>query len=282
MTGDGVNDILPVRSADVGVAMQSGSPATRGVADLVLVHDDFSMLPEAIRDGQRIVAAMAVTLTLLLARTFYVLMIIVGASVLRLPFPITPRENTILAFVTVGVPIIILALWVRPGPSRAGLLAQTLRTSIPVSVGVAIVALPAYAVSLHGGASTDAARTILTTVASFLGIGALTLIPVADYERGRIRMPSWVRVTTLVASLVGTYVVVLSTPLGRSFFQLAPLPWEIVGTLLAIAAVWTAAVIAIHHTRIVQRGIDALTAGSMRLAARPRAMGRSMVSAERT
>ena len=80
MTGDGVNDILPVRTADVGVAMQSGSPATRGVADLVLVRDDFSILPEAIRDGQRIVAAMAATLTVLLARTFYVLLIIVGCG----------------------------------------------------------------------------------------------------------------------------------------------------------------------------------------------------------
>ena len=116
MTGDGVNDILPVRTADVGVAMQSGSPATRGVADLVLVRDDFSILPEAIRDGQRIVAAMAATLTVLLARTFYVLLIIVGASLLGLPFPFTPRQNSILAFITVGVPIIVLALWVRPGP----------------------------------------------------------------------------------------------------------------------------------------------------------------------
>ena len=122
MTGDGVNDILPVRTADVGVAMQSGSPATRGVADLVLVRDDFSILPEAIRDGQRIVAAMAATLTVLLARTFYVLLIIVGAALLELPFPFTPRQNSILAFITVGVPIIVLALWVRPGPSRAGLL----------------------------------------------------------------------------------------------------------------------------------------------------------------
>ena len=261
MTGDGVNDILPVRTADVGVAMQSGSPATRGVADLVLVRDDFSILPEAIRDGQRIVAAMAATLTVLLARTFYVLLIIVGASILELPFPFTPRQNSILAFITVGVPIVVLALWVRPGPSRAGLLMQTLRISIPLSLGVVAVALPVYAVSLLNGASADAARTILTTLASFLGIGALTLIPIAADERGRLRMPAWARVAALIGSMVGLYLVVLSTAPGRSFFQLEPLPWEIVGTLLVIAATWTAAVIAIHHTRIVQRGIDVLIAG---------------------
>ncbi|MFL5751073.1 MAG: HAD-IC family P-type ATPase [Chloroflexota bacterium] len=261
MTGDGVNDILPVRTADVGVAMQSGSPATRGVADLVLVRDDFSILPEAIRDGQRIVAAMAATLTVLLARTFYVLLIIVGATLLDLPFPFTPRQNSILAFITVGVPIVVLALWVRPGPSRAGLLGQTLRISIPLSLGVVAVALPVYAVSLLNGASADAARTILTTLASFLGIGALTLIPIAADESGRIRMPAWVRVAGLVASMVGLYLVALSTTPGRSFFQLAPLPWEIVVTLLVIAGTWTAAVIAIHQTRIVQRGIDLLIVG---------------------
>ena len=164
------------------------------MADLVLVRDDFSILPEAIRDGQRIVAAMAATLTVLLARTFYVLLIIVGAALLELPFPFTPRQNSILAFITVGVPIVVLALWVRPGPSRAGLLMQTLRISIPLSLGVVAVALPVYAVSLLNGASAEAARTILTTLASFLGIGALTLIPIAADDRGRIRMPAWARV----------------------------------------------------------------------------------------
>ena len=258
MTGDGVNDILPVRTADVGVAMQSGSPATRGVADLVLVRDDFSILPEAIRDGQRIVAAMAATLTVLLARTFYVLLIIVGASLLQLPFPFTPRQNSILAFVTVGVPILVLALWVKPGPSRSGLLGQTLRISVPLSLGIVAVALPVYATALLNGASPDVARTMLTTVASFMGIGALILIPVAADESGRVRMPAWMRTVVLVAALTTVYLVILVTGPGRSFFQLSSLPVEIVSTLGLVAAAWTWAVLHIHRTRIVQRAIDLL------------------------
>ena len=261
MTGDGVNDILPVRTADVGVAMQSGSPATRGVADLVLVRDDFSILPEAIRDGQRIVAAMAATLTVLLARTFYVLMIIVGSALIQLPFPFTPRQNSILAFVTVGVPILVLALWVRPGPSRSGLLGQTLRISIPLSLGVVAVALPVYAVALLNGASPDVARTMLTTIATFMGIGALILIPVAADDEGRVRMPAWMRTVVLVGALTIAYVVILSTGQGRAFFQLSPLPVEIVATLGVIAGAWTWAVLHIHRTRVVQRGIDQLIAG---------------------
>jgi cation-transporting P-type ATPase E len=265
MTGDGVNDILPVRTADVGVAMQSGSPATRGVADLVLVRDDFSIVPEAIRDGQRIVAAMAATLTVLLARTFYVLLIIVGSALIDLPFPFTPRQNSILAFVTVGIPILVLALWVRPGPSRAGLLGQTLRISIPLSLGVAAVGLPVYAVALLNGATPDVARTMLTTIASFMGIGVLALVPIAADERGRIRMPAWMRTSLLVGGLAVAYLVVLATEPGRAFFQLAPLSAEIVATLLAISAMWTWAVLLIHRTKIVQRWIDLLLAGWRRV-----------------
>lgn len=261
MTGDGVNDILPVRMADVGVAMHSGSAATRGVADLVLVRDDFSIVPEAIKDGQRIVAAMAATLTVLLARTFYVLLIIVGATLAQLPFPFTPRQNSIIAFVTVGVPILVLALWVKPAPSRAGLLGRTLRISIPLSMGVAAVALPVYAVCLASGVSVPAARTIVTTISCLMGIGALSLVPVACAREGRLTIPGWLRTAGLVAAMAVVYLIVLATAPGRGFYELEPLPWQIVAVLVFIATAWTVAVLLVHHTLIVQRGIDRLLAG---------------------
>lgn len=75
-------------------------------------------------------------------------------------------------------------------------------------------------------------------------------------------MPAWTRTTLLVASLCGAYLAVLATELGRSFFQLAPLPWEIVATLLVIATAWTGAAIGIHRTRIVQRAIDMVIAAT--------------------
>jgi cation-transporting ATPase E len=256
MTGDGVNDILPVRRADVGVAMQSGSPATRGVADLVLIRDDFSILPEAIKDGQRIVAAMGATLVVLLARTFYTLLIIVGASLLQLPFPFTPRQNSALALVTVGVPILVLALWVKPVPSRHGLLFHTLRTSIPLSLGVAALGLPVYAAALGAGAPESFARTILTTVAAFMGIGLLSLIPVSADVEGRVRMPAWVRTVILVGAMTLLYLLALATDAGRGFFQLTPLPVEVVATLGVLAGLWTVIVLLVHQTKIVQRAID--------------------------
>jgi cation-transporting ATPase E len=258
MTGDGVNDILPVRTANVGVAMSSGSPATRGVADLVLVKDDFSIVPEAIRDGQRIVTAMAATLTLLLARTFYVLMIIVGAAIAGLPFPLTPRENSILALVTVGIPVLVFAAWVEPRPTHPRLLHLTLRTSIPLSIGLTAVALPVYVGAIAGGATPGVARTILTTLTTFLGIGAVTLIPIAAVEWGRIRVAGPLRTVGLVAALAAGYLAILATDAGRAFFELQALPAELVVALAAIAAAWTVVVLVLDHLGTVQAGIDIL------------------------
>ena len=74
-------------------------------------------------------------------------------------------------------------------------------------------------------------------------------------------MPAWMRTVLLVGTLAIAYLIVLSTGPGRAFFQLEPLPVEIVITLGAIAGAWTWAVLLIHRTRIVQRAIDLLIAG---------------------
>ncbi|HSW42057.1 MAG TPA: HAD-IC family P-type ATPase, partial [Patescibacteria group bacterium] len=161
MVGDGVNDILSLRRANLGIAMESGSAAARGVSDLVLLRDNFAILPRAIIEGQRIVAAMEATLVLLLARTFYVLLIIAGAALLGLPFPITPRQNGVLAFATVGVPLMLLALWVPPRRLPRNLLGEALRVTIPASLGVVALALPVYALMIWGGADVREAQTVL-------------------------------------------------------------------------------------------------------------------------
>src|SRR5215210_2068916 len=113
MTGDGVNDVLSLKRADLGIAMQSGSQATRGVADIVLTNDSFAVLPHAITEGQRIIAGMQNVLKLFLSRTLFLALLII-AVVMVGTFPFSPRQSALLSFLTAGIPAVALAAWARP------------------------------------------------------------------------------------------------------------------------------------------------------------------------
>ena len=252
MVGDGVNDLLSLRRANLGIAMESGSAAARGVADLVLLGDRFSVLPRAVIEGQRIVAAMEATLVLLLSRTFYVLLIIAGAALVGLPFPLTPRQNSVLAFATVGIPLIVLAIWVPPRRLPGSLLAETLRVSIPVSFAVVLVALPTYAYALGTGASVVAAQTVLTTITVFCGLGLLPLISSGAREESPGRLIRWWP-WLLAGMMLLVYLVILALPIARDFYELTPLDARDVLTLLGIGAAWTVAVHGLRRTGLAPR-----------------------------
>jgi cation-transporting ATPase E len=274
MVGDGVNDILSLRRANLGIAMESGSAAARGVADLVLLQDAFSVLPKAVIEGQRIVAAMEATLILLLSRTFYVLLIIAGAALLGLPFPITPRQNSVLAFATVGIPLVVLAIWVPPRRLPRNLLGETLRVSIPASLGVLVVALPLYATVVTSGVSVAEAQSVLTCLTVFCGLGLVPLISSGEREAGDGRfVRAWPWVLALI--MLAIYLVMIQVPLVREFYELTPLPGTVIAALLATAAVWTLVVHLLRRSGIVGRVEDAAWAGALRtwhrvLAARSR------------
>ena len=263
MVGDGVNDILSLRRANLGIAMESGSAAARGVADLVLLGDAFGVLPRAVVEGQRIVAAMEATLILLLSRTFYVLLIIAGAAVLGLPFPLTPRQNSILAFATVGIPLVVLAIWVPPRRLPRSLLGETLRVSIPASLGVFIVALPLYGTMINGGVDVPEAQTVLTTLTVFCGLGLLPLISSGAREAGDGRFTRWWPWLLALIMLVIYLVMIQLSPL-RDFYELTPLPPGVIAVLLVAAGLWTLAVHVLRRSGIVARVEDAISAGLVR------------------
>ena len=252
MVGDGVNDILSLRRANLGIAMESGSAAARGVADLVLLGDRFDVLPRAVIEGQRIVAAMEATLVLLLSRTFYVLLIIAGAALAGLPFPLTPRQNSVLAFATVGIPLIVLAIWVPPRRLPRSLLAETLRVSIPVSIAVVLVALPTYAYVLGTGVSLVEAQTVLTSVTVFCGLGLLPLISSGAREESPGRLVRWWP-WLLAGIMLIVYLVILALPIARDFYELTTLASREVLVLLGIGAAWTVAIHGIRRTGLVDR-----------------------------
>jgi cation-transporting ATPase E len=149
MVGDGVNDVRSLKTANVGVALQSGSGAARGVADMVLVDDNFSALPKAITEGKKTVTGMRDILRLYLTRNF-VIAILVGVLLLALGrFPMLPVHNAFYALASVSFAAFLMAIWARPSNNKALILPGVLRFSIPMAVMIAGFGLVVYAVFLH-------------------------------------------------------------------------------------------------------------------------------------
>lgn len=145
MIGDGVNDVLSLKKANLGIAMESGSAATRAVADMVLLDDSFSALPPAFLEGQRIVNGMKDILRLFLTRALYFSILIIATAMIGIGFPYVPTHATLVMFLSVGVPTFALAVWARPGgyPER-GLIREVMHFVLPAAFTTAFFGLIVY------------------------------------------------------------------------------------------------------------------------------------------
>jgi cation-transporting ATPase E len=254
MIGDGINDILALKKADVGVAMQSGSQATRGVADIVLLDDAFAALPVAFREGQRIVKGMEDVVRLLLTRTIYVLLLVITTQLMGVAFPVTPKHNSILALLTVGIPILALAAWARPGAPPKSVMGSTSHFVMPAAVTISVVALAVYVFYLGISGSVEVARTGLTTITVLCGLLLIPFVepPTAWWVGGDEFSGDW-RPTLLAAGMLGAYALVMALPVLRSFFELVPLGgWDYL-LLGAVAAVWALLQRWIWRARLFER-----------------------------
>jgi cation-transporting ATPase E len=254
MIGDGVNDVLSLKRAQVGIAMQSGSPATRGIADMVLLGDSFAALPVAFREGQRIVRGMADVVRLLLTRTLYVLLLVVATQLVGLPFPITPKHNSILALVTVGLPILAIAAWARPGRLPRSVLRATSHFVFPAAITVAFLGFVVYLAYLEGTGDVEVARTALTTATVFCGLVLILFVepPTPAWAGGDALSGDW-RPTLLAVGLLGLYLLIVAVPPLRGFFELAPLRPADYGLLAAVVAVWALVLRFIWRADLLER-----------------------------
>ena len=143
MLGDGVNDVLALKKAQLGIAMQSGSPAARGIADIVLTGDSFAALMPAFHEGQRIVGGMTTVMALFLARVSASILMIIAITMLGLSFPFEPAQVATSLF-TVGIPALLLAVWAKPATQAGDLLPRLVRFVIPSAIVTMIVGVALY------------------------------------------------------------------------------------------------------------------------------------------
>jgi len=277
MIGDGVNDVLSLKAANLGIAMQSGSQATRGVADLVLLDDSFAALVPAVAEGQRIVNGMRHILNLFLTRIASVGLVILSALVVG-EFPLALRQSSLVTLLSVGVPSVFLVLWARPGPTSTGpgrgrlarvVLPPVVLTgalSLLVFYGALLLHLARAGVPLRPLAQAQAQLTRIsasdlataqTALVSFLVLSGLLLVvfvepPTAWWTGAAALSGDW-RPTALAAGLAAAFVAVNVAPSLRALFALSPLGLRESALVVIALAVWTILVRWTWRGRVLER-----------------------------
>ena len=222
MIGDGVNDVPALKQARLAVAMGSGSQITKGIADIVLLRDQFSMLPRAVAEGRRIARNIHRLGRLYLTKSVYAAFLILLAAIFDFAFPFLPRQLTVAAFLTIGVPSFVLALAPSEGPLYRGRLLKALAAfAVPAGIAMGIASLLSFFVvdSVFGG-SLEEGRTAATTTLIVLGLCFIVLL-----ERGPGREHITVQsyMLALVAGLGAIFAGILAIGPVREFFELAVL-----------------------------------------------------------
>lgn len=146
MTGDGVNDALALKDADLGIAMGNGTQATKAVAQIVLVDSKFSVLPGVLLEGRRIIANMERVSSLFLAKTTYAAVLVIVTALVGWRYPFLPRQFSYIDSLTIGIPAFFLALWPNPRRYVPGFLKRTLSLAMPTGIILSAAALTAFGI----------------------------------------------------------------------------------------------------------------------------------------
>lgn len=225
MTGDGVNDALALKDADLGVAMGSGASATRAVAQLVLVDNRFDRLPAVVAEGRRVMANIERVAGLFVVKNVYSAILSLAVAVAALPYPFLPRQLTVISMLTIGLPAFVLALAPNPQRFRPGFLRRVLRFSVPTGVFVGAGAFASYWLARLLSLPENQARTAATITVLVAGLWILVLLsrPLLAWK------------LVLVVSMGAVFAAGLTVPVVRDFLQLAvPLDGLAEATMIGI------------------------------------------------
>jgi cation-transporting ATPase E len=211
MTGDGVNDALALKDADIGIAMGSGSDATRAVAQVVLLDSMFDALPSVVAEGRRVLGNIERTSGLYLTKTVYAMLLALATGVGGFVFPFLPRHLTLIGALTIGIPSFFLALAPNTQRFRPGFVGRVLRFSIPAGILAAIATLLTYSLATNAaGVTLEQARTAAVMTLTWIGLLVLSIVA-APLTPARL---------ALVWTMGGLAVLAFVVPAAETFFAL--------------------------------------------------------------
>jgi cation-transporting ATPase E len=231
MTGDGVNDALALKDADIGVAMGTGADATRAVAQLVLLDGTFDALPNVVGEGRRVLGNIERTANLYLTKTVYAMLLSLAVGVAGVVFPFLPRHLTLIGAITIGIPSFFLALAPSARRFRPGFVRRVLRFTVPTGFLAATATFLGYTLATHEpGISLVEAQTTAVMTLTWVGLLILSIVA-APLNRWRL---------TLVWSMGVLAVLAFIVPASQHFFALDPPPATVWLASIGIASLtWT-------------------------------------------
>ncbi|MFD7645033.1 HAD-IC family P-type ATPase [Kitasatospora sp. NPDC059795] len=226
MTGDGVNDVLALKDADIGVAMGTGSDATRAVAQIVLLDDRFSTLPSVVAEGRRVIGNIERVAGLFLVKTVYSVLLALLVVFTQVPYPFLPRHSTVLSSLTIGIPAFFLALAPNNERARTGFVRRVLRLAVPGGIICGTATFVAYALARADHETALKADTSVATLTLFISAIWVLAIVARPY--------SWWRIL-LIGVMAGAFALVLVVPFLSDFFQLQLVGWRdpLIGVAIA-------------------------------------------------
>lgn len=219
MTGDGVNDTLALKAADLGIAMGSGAQAAKAVALLVLLDGRLSSLPDVLAEGRRVIANVERIANLFVTKTVYAALLAFAAAAFAVNYPLLPRHFTLIDALTIGVPGFFLALAPSAPRYRPGYLSRVVRFTAVTGVVTASAALVAYSWALRVVDATPnldvaEARSVVVSVLVVVGLWVLGILS-RPWTAGRV---------ALLAAMAASFAAVLYLEPARAFLAIPAAP----------------------------------------------------------
>ena len=209
MVGDGVNDVLALKQADLGVAMGSGSSAARSAAQVVLLDSRFEGLPAVVAEGRRVIGNVEQVAKLFVTKTVYACLLAIAVGVAQRPFPFFARHLTLVSSLTIGIPAFVLALSPSERRVEPRFLHRVLGTALPAGIVAAAATFSGFELARNEGLSLEQSRTVATLVLFGVGMWVLSIVA-RPLTRARV---------ALIALMITLFVLVLASPVDAELLH---------------------------------------------------------------